>query len=300
MRKSTVWWFIVPLIACAGRPVLAQGSCESNLKVSGDPRNGAAYVTFVTIPNLDIHSALGQIEKIALDNNLTPGAENYAGDVGTLTVVRKDKSSLLHQDKGFPILIKADKANSRLIMALQLNQGQVSTAENMQSFMCGMLTHVTMDSAGAAAAAAAHAQTHSDEIINTTATELAQKLTRRAWQRALKPEDIQNEYTGRVYRIDGQIIISSPLEAYDRNVKLQDGSRSIDITYNTSKVKIGLLGSPPGAQMSSITCHSDPKQLPRFLALRNGDYATLIGKVVQVVPNEYATTLYMDCHFEKD
>jgi hypothetical protein len=125
MRKSIAWWFIVPLIACGGRPVLAQGSCESNLKVRGDPRNGAAYVTFVTIPNLDIHSALGQIEKIALDNNLTPGAENYEGDVGTLTVVRKDKSSLLHQDKGFPILIKADKANSRLIMALQLNHTSI-------------------------------------------------------------------------------------------------------------------------------------------------------------------------------
>lgn len=300
MRKSSLWGFVLPLIACVGQPVLAQESCESNLKVSGDPRNGAAYVTNVTIPNLDIHSALGQIEKIALDNNLTPGAENYEGDEGTLTIVRKDKSTLLHQDKGFPILVKAEKASNRLIMALQLNQGQISTAENMQSFMCGMLTHVTMDSAGTAAAAAAHAQTHSDEIINTTATELAQKLTRRTWERALKPEDIQNQYMGRVYRLDGQIIIASPLEAYDRSLKLQGGSQSIDITYDTSKVKTGLLGSPAGAQLSSITCHSDPKQLARFLALRNGDYATLIGKVVQVVPNQYATTLYLDCHFEKE
>jgi hypothetical protein len=110
----------------------------------------------------------------------------------------------------------------------------------------------------------------------------------------------QNEYTGRVYRIDGQIVIASPLEAYNRSVKLEGGSRSIDITYDTSKVKTGLLGSPVGSQLSSITCHSDPKQLPRFLALRNGDYATLIGKVVQVVPNQYATTLYLDCHFEKE
>jgi hypothetical protein len=282
------------------KTALAQDECAANFKVSGDPRNGASYLTFVTIPHLEIHSALGQMEKIALDNDLAPGAENYEGDEGTLTVVRKDKSGLLHQNKGFPILIKANKANNRLIMALQLNQGQISTAANMQSFMCGMLTHVTMDSAGAAAAAAAHAQTHSDEITNITATELAQKVTRRAWGRPLKPDDIENQYMGRVYRIDGQVaIIMTPGEALGRSQSIQSGRNSIDISFNTSKVKTGLLGTPAGAQTGSITCHTDPKQLDRFLALRNGDYATVIGKVVQVVPNQFAATIYLDCHFEK-
>jgi hypothetical protein len=278
----------------------AQNECATNFKVSGDPRNGASYVTFVTIPNLDIHSALGQMEKLALDQGFVVGAENYEGDEGTLSIARKDKSGLLHQDKGFPILTKAIKGNNRLIMALQLNQGQTSTAENMQNFMCGMLTKVTMDSSGAAVAEAAHAETHSDEIVNTTATELAQKLTRRAFSRALKPDDIINQYMGRVYRIDGQVSIMMTLgEAVARSQSIQNGSKSINISYNTSKVKTGLLGSPAGAQLGSITCHSDPKQLDRFLALRNGDYATLIGKVVQVSPNQYAAALYLDCHFEK-
>ena len=288
------------LLLLVGKVAFAQNECATNFKVSGDPRNGASYLTFVTIPHLDPHSALGQMEKIALDNDLAPGAENYEGDTGTLTVVRKDKSSLLHQNKGFPILIKADKGNNRLIMALQLNQGQISTAENMQSFMCGMLTHVTMDSAGAAAAAAAHAETHSDEIVNTTATELAQKLTKRAWSLGLKASDIENQYMGRVDRIDGQVSIMSTLgEALARSQSIQDGSRSITIAFNTAKVKTGLLGTPAGAQTGQLICHSDPKQLDRFLALRNGDYATVIGKVTQVVSNQFAATLYLDCRFEK-
>ncbi len=281
------------------KTAFAQDECASNFKVSGDPRNGAGYVTFVTIPHLDIHSALGQVEKTAIDNGLAVGSENYEGNEGTLTVFKKDKSGLLHQDKGFPIMVKANKANNRLMMALQLNQGQISTAENMQGLMCGMLAHVTMDGAGAAAAAAAHAQTHSDEITNITATELAQKLTRRAWGRALKPEDIEVQYMGRVYRIDGQVsIMMTPGEALSRSQRIQDGRNSIDISYDTSKVKVGLLGTQAGSQVGSITCHTDPKQLNRFLALRNGDYATLVGKVVQVVSNQYAATLYLDCHFE--
>lgn len=301
-RSARMSLYVLIALFCVGR-AFAQNDCAANFKVSGDPRNGASYLTYVTIPHLDIHSALGQVEKISLDNGLAPGAENYEGDEGTLTVVRKDKTGLLHlnnQNKGYPILIKANKANNRLIMALQLNQGQVATAENMQSFMCGILTHVTMDTAGATAAAAAHAETHSDEITNITATELAQKLTRRGWGRALNPTDIENQYMGRIYRIDGQVsIMMTPGEALGRSQSIQDGRNSIDLAFNTSKVKTGLLGTPPGSQTGSITCHSDPKQLNRFLALRNGDYATVIGKVVQVVPNQYAATLYLDCHFEK-
>jgi hypothetical protein len=292
---------LLALMLIGAKTAYAQSDCAANFKVSGDPRNGASYLTYRTIPHLDIHSALGQVEKISLDSGLAPGAENYEGDEGTLTVVRKDKSGLLHQNKGFPILIKANKANSRLIMALQLNQGQVSTAENMQNFMCGILDAVSMDSAGAAAAATAHAETHSDEITNITATELGQKLTRRAFTKSLNPQDLENQYTGRVFRIDGQVSISSAFgEAIARSQSIQNGTNSIELMFNTSKVKTGLLGTPAGAQTGQVICrNTDPKQLNRFMALRNGDYATVIGKVVQVVANQYAATLYLSCSFEK-
>lgn len=279
----------------------AQNECAANFKVSGDPRNGSSYLTYVTIPQMDIHSALGQVEKIALDNGLVVGAENYEGNEGTLTVVRKDKSGLLHQNRGYPILIKANKTNSRLIMALQLNQGQVSTAENMQNFMCGILTNVRMDSAGAASAAAAHAETHSDQITNITATELGQKLTKRPFTLGLKPQDIENQYMGRVFRIDGKVsIMMTPGEALARAQSIQNGTNSMQIAFDTSKVKTGLLGTPAGAPTGQVICQStDPKQLDRFMALRNGDYATLIGKVEQVVANQFTATLYLSCRFEK-
>ena len=278
----------------------AQNECAANFQVTGDPRNGASYVTYITIPHIDIHSALGQVEKIAIDSNLVPDAENYEGDEGTLTISRKGKSGFLHESKGFPMMIKANKTNDRLIMAVQLNQGQTSTAENMQGFMCTILTHVTMDSAGAAAAAAAHAQTHSDEITNITATELAQKLTRRAWGLAFKPDDLQNEYMGRVYRIDGKVLVTmTPGEALARAQSIQNGHNSFDISYDTSKVKTGLLGHQAFSQLGNVTCHTDPKQMPRFMALRNGDYATLIGKVVQVTATRNAADIILDCSFEK-
>jgi hypothetical protein len=302
-RMSIASKLLMCVLVLFVKSAMGQNECATNFKVNGDPRNGAAYVTYITIPRIDIHSALGQVEKIAIDGGFVPGAESYEGNVGSLTFVRKDKSGLLHQNKGFPILVKADKSNNRLIMALQLNQGQISTADNMQNFMCTILTHVTMDSAGADAAAAAHAETHSDEITNITALELAQKLTRRAWGRSFKPGDLENEYVGRVYRLDGRVVITDPLSAYTRAIKVQEGNPSIDVAYDTSKVKTGLLGNSglggvPG-MLGEVICHSDPKQLDRFAALRSGDYATVIGKVVQVIATKNSATLYLDCHFEK-
>ncbi|WP_445144629.1 hypothetical protein [Dyella sp. Tek66A03] len=262
----------------------AQSECAANFKVEGDPRNGASYLTFVTIPNLDIHSALGQIEKNALDQDFKIGAENYSGDQGTLTIVHKD--SLLHPEKVFPIMIGAYEATNRLAITLRLNPGGTVSSDSMRDFMCSMLSKVTMDSAGVARAAEARAQTHSDEIINVKAPDLAFQLDKALAIHAAHPEYVAGLYIGKVYRIDGQVSI--PIGAH------AVGAPSFDIQYITSKFRL-LPGITRGIDSrTAITCRTDPKQAGRFIALRNDDYATLIAKVVQLE----GTTLYLDCHFE--
>jgi hypothetical protein len=277
-------------------PSFAADSCEANFKASGDPRNGATYVTFVTIPNLDPHSALGQMEKIALDMGFVMGSENYEGDAGTLTVIQKDKNNLLHPHPGFPVMIRANKADNRLAIALQLNQGQTTDPGSLRTMLCGMLSKVTMDSAGASVAAQEHAQTHSDEIVNIKAPDLAVQMGKAMIGHSLHPEIVESQYLGRVYRIDGQVRIEmTPGEAVARAQSIQDGRNTFDISYITTKA--GLLGGRVDTH-TAIVCHTDPKQAERFLALRNNDYATLIGKVVQFAGTTYGGNLYLDCHFE--
>jgi hypothetical protein len=149
--------FIV--LMCAVRTATAQDPCETNFKALGDPRNGASYVSFVTIPNLDTHSALGQIERMTLAQGLTVGAETYSDNEGNLTLHPADLG-LIHTQQGYPIVIKADTVSHELLIAAKLNQGRTVTADTMKATLCGLLTQVTMDDAGAAKAAAAHAQTH--------------------------------------------------------------------------------------------------------------------------------------------
>jgi hypothetical protein len=282
------------LLLSLANTAVAQDECATNFKAEGDPRNGASYGTFVTIANLDPHSALGQMEKFALEQGFKIGAENYSGTAGTLSIVQKDSNNILHPHKGFPILIEADGTTNRLAMALQLNQGQTAKPEDVRSSLCGMLTKVTMDSSGAALAAQAHAQTHSDEIINIKASDLAAELRKAMIGHVLHPDNVGDQYIGRTYRIDGRVFIS----ATDFNRALDDvnGAQAFNIQYITDKTS--LLGGKV-EQGVAIGCHTDPSQRDRFRALRNDDFATLIGKVTQWAASGISGgTLYLECRFE--
>jgi len=285
---------MMALVLLTTHSAFAQDECAANFKAEGDPRNGATYGTFVTIAALDPHSALGQMERFALEQGFKIGAESYSGEEGTLTVVQNDSNNILHPHKGFPILIKADRTTNRLAMALQLNQGQTAKPEDVRGSLCGMLTKVKMDDSGAALAAAAHAQTHSDEIINIKAPDLDRELKKAMIGHVLNPDNVGDRYVGRTYRIDGRVLISE--NGIDRALDDVNGVQAFNLLYITSKTS--LLGGTVDQDVA-ISCRTDPSQRPRFRALKNNDYATLIGNVTQWAASGLSGgTLYLDCRFE--
>lgn len=295
MQRTTVLGSLFLLAMLAAKPLFAASSCEANFKEVGDPRNGASYVTFVTIPNMDPHSALGQMEKLTLNAGFSMGSESYEGDVGTLTMMRKDKFSLLHPQNGFPLLIKASKADNTLWIALKLNQGQTAEPAQMQSQLCGMLEKVTMDSAGAQIADQQHAETHSDEIVNIKSTDLVAQISKKRFHLGINSRNITGEYMGRVYRIDGQVEIDGWNKAWAGMNNANSGKRSFELPFAPPKPRFG---SAPIIQ-SQVICETDPAQFDRFMAVQNMDYITVIGKVVRVTGDGYQATLYLSCHFEK-
>lgn len=296
MRRMIVLGSLFSLAMLATKPLFAASSCEANFKAVGDPRNGASYVSFVTIPNMDPHSALGQMEKLTLDAGFSMGSESYEGDVGTLTMMRKDKFSLLHPQNGFPLLVKASKTDNTLWIALKLNQGQTADPGQIQSQLCGMLERVTMDASGAQVAAQQHAESHSDEIINIKAADLAAQVSKKPFHLGINSRNIAGEYQGRVYRIDGQVEIDGWNKGWAAMNKGNSGVSSFELPFDTSTK--GLLGARvPGK--SNVICRTDPAQFSRFMAVQNMDFITVIGTVVQVIGDNYRSTIYLSCHFEK-
>lgn len=104
---------------------LAQSECAKNFRESGDPRNGATYLSYVTIPNLDAHSALGQVEAIGLAAGLKVGAENYEGDSGTLVLYPRTKDASCIKTRVFPIQREVDGLTPELYVVLKEDQDTV-------------------------------------------------------------------------------------------------------------------------------------------------------------------------------
>jgi hypothetical protein len=262
---------------------MAATECENNFSGSGDPRNAVTYSTFVTFPDLDVRSAMGQIQKIALDNHLEIGAQTFEGDQGKLTLLQKD----VRGQKGFALMAAASKSSGRVALIAQVSGGLASSGDTLRRNMCDMLGKVRMDSAGAAIAE--QTQQSAGGITDITATDLAKDV----WQslNATKnPELVAVKYTNRVYRVDGQV--SGAMVGGFGGV---DPSQPISMPFIVVAHASGIGTVDLGMSQITIMCHTAPDQFSRFARLHHKDYATVIGKVTSFD----GTSLHLDCRYEK-
>lgn len=301
---------LVNAVPLQGANAAAQDDCAANFKVGGDPRNGASYSAFVTIPNLDMRSSLGQIEAMAIKEKFKIGAETYSENEGQLTFVQEDKNTLFKRSPGFPIFVNANRQTNQLSMKVRINRGQTIDDATMRGYLCGMLTKVTMDGKGAALAAEARAKTHNGSIIDVKAEELSWEVQKAMFGHSDNPSLVEAQYVGRVYRVDGQVLA----HANTTNIAVDhlNGIHSFNMSFYLQKPKgiESLLNGASEAMKVGVECRTAADQEQRFLALRDRDYATLVGTVTKLVwsttdvmkpitssPGE-SGTLYLDCRFE--
>lgn len=297
------------LVSQPALPSYAATECGRNIVSTGDPRNGATLATFVKLQNLDTRSAIGQVEKLAMDQGMQIGADQVSAASGRVTIIVKDPAG----GHDYPMVADAQRSSGRLTIAAQLMKGQIVNPEVMRDRMCNVISKVKMDAAGASIAVATQRSLGSGQIVNIKAVDLANEVAELLRQKQ-DAVDIEMKYTGKVYRIDGQV--------------MQPGSglsiataQTLSFAYIT-EVHAGLLGIGPMIPTKvQIECKALPSQYLRFLNLGNRDYATLIAKVTgfsgkgrpksMFVDNPLTTTgsvfadpsiggvLYADCSFEQ-
>jgi hypothetical protein len=279
MMKTTVLLGLLTLPVAAG----AAGTCEENFKTSGDPRNGAAFATSVTIPGLSVRSALGQMQKTALDDGFEVGNEAIREQDGTLTILQK--SSMLN--RGFLIYINAD-AGGQIAINSRLNRDQVAKPEDIRGGMCSMLGRLKTGPEGEAIANAAREKTGVEQVRSLKAHDLAKELDKAVEREQGKRGEgqvdmnrVYAKYLNKRFRIDGQI-------ARKGEPTPQFPNEDQEIEWITTGHK-GLLAfkedSFAQGARPTILCKV-PKELSEyFKALRNDDWATLTGKVTKFEGN---------------
>ncbi|MEG2802576.1 hypothetical protein [Stenotrophomonas sp.] len=241
--------FAVLLLAAAA-PAFAD-TCESSFQKKGNPLSGTTYTASVTVPDLTVKSAIGQMNVIAKGNNmdvLSMDAENGA-------MLIEDPQSAMH--KTIPIIISAtsEGRTGTVAMTVKLNPGAFAKADAIRAEMCKMLTQVKSGKAGDQFAASAPKAS----TVSISASDFGYQLRT---QHKDNPAAIEPRYQGKIYAITGRV-----------NGVLKSGG-----TYNTG---FDLPSASNGIDFESvaITCAFAPSQAAFALALRPREKVTLVGVV---------------------
>lgn len=284
-------WCVAALLAL---PAIARaGACEDGFQAVGDPRNGLLFLGEVQKPGLSVRSALGQLQKIALDGGYQLGNESINGDTGELFFTQTTLSPPL------VLRARADSAG-QVSLGTKLARGQHLQVAGARNEICSMLAKLKTGQEGEAIAAA-RAKTGSGQIIDAEATKLSAEIGRdiRKTMAAVNSKGtlgnlligstnyateserkeafapLVAKYRGRKYRINGQVYTAS------RN----EFSGELVVAYLVTQTR-GLLKIRQSSAYNSnnflIQCVLAPDQAKFVLTLSGGDWVKLAGTVDKI------------------
>ncbi|MGY3231832.1 hypothetical protein ACVWWJ_003316 [Luteibacter sp. HA06] len=285
------------LIASAGVAMLFSSfntlaaTCEESFKAIGDPRNGLAFLAERTMPGLSVDSALGQIRQYGMDEKFTVGADTVDGKSGQVYLL---------QDSSNPPLVVTFTARPDGVVGLatKLARGQKMDVEAGKQYMCGMLNKLKLGKEGEAIAAGARSKSDMSRVTDTTAVDLSESVGKEATKlsRAMNagsfkdlllgthtsPDQLRDrdamfmplvvKYTGRRYRIDGEVYTSS--------INPYNGMG--EVAWLVTKTR-GLLSVRQDDDMNNgqftVICAVARDQNPLVATLRGHDFVKLEGTV---------------------
>lgn len=284
----------IPLLAIAllaSTTVARAASCDASLQIVGDARNGQVYIAQVTVPGLEVASALGQIRAGAVQEKFEVGKDLITPKKGTLYLVANNANPPV-------VVLTTAEAGGQVSLRTRLAPGQTMTPDNARTAMCGLLNRLKPGKEGAAIAAAARSASGTDKVIDIDAVALSVALEKEAeaTQRSLNASGLKGAFTGTMaphagfqsmqirylgqrLRLDGQVYTVT-VDPLDR--------KTVDVAYLVTRTK-GLLRLREGRDSNrsnyAVECTLADDQSALAGTLRPNDWVKLTGTVDDVGPS---------------
>lgn len=242
-------------------PALA-GECEANFKKSGNPLVMTTWSSAVTVPNLSTRDALAQMRGILVAEKMDVMAEDADG--GTLLVEqRQDKAA---RPVPTTITVSEVASGTRIEMAVKMERGVFSKAEQIQPYMCGLFARVKGGKEGIAAARKGAGASNNEATGNQDVFMFSRMIAGEANKNAIA---VNARHKGRKYTLTGRI-----------EILMEDGE-DYNLIFDIPEIsEMALKPLPFDAQFKvSVSCLFKQNQLTTVLALREGQKVTLTGTV---------------------
>lgn len=253
--------FALSLIAAA--PLAFAGECEDNFKKSGSPFSGTDFSSVVTVADLSVADAMGQMRGIMIGEKMDVIAEDVEN--GTMLVEQRSTGTT----RAIPTLINVYDENgaAAVEMTVKTEKGQFAKAENIRSYMCQLLGKVQGGAAGRAAAAQGAATQNSDDLTEQDVYVFSRQIAREGKANAAA---VEARHAGRRYALKGRVA----------SIQEQDGDIIVGFDIpETHEAVIRLPGDT--APRTGVACVFKPAQRALALTFRRGETARFEGRFAE-------------------
>jgi hypothetical protein len=246
MEKDCMKHYSLVALLLVSAPAFAT-SCEESFQKKGNPLTGTTYMASVSVPNLSVDSAMGQLRGVAIKNKLDILAEDAGG-----TMLAEEPETITHK----PIPITFTASEGQVDMTVKLGRGAFGAgADAMKKYLCDMLGEIKPGKEGAAIAANARRAGAGGNEIKMEAGILSNQIKRQA---ADNQAAIGARYKGKTFRISGRLNSAGVME-FDGEYRA--GFQTLDDSLSNV----------------AITCRMAADQTAYALSLRGNERVTLVG-----------------------
>jgi hypothetical protein len=246
------------MFACACQAARA-GECEDTFEKSGNPFTGADYSARISVPDLDVVDAMGQVRGIMIGEKMDLITE----DAGTGAMLFEQRSS--GTTRAIPTLVDvSDRQGAAVVrMTVKTEKGMLAKQETIKTYMCSLLARVEGGDAGRAAAAIGAGAVNHDDVTVRDVYIFSREIAREAKGNAVA---VTARHRGRNYALKGRVDY------------IQEDGEDFNVSFDIPEQHELALQVPGDREPRvGVACLFNANQLANVLTFRKGDRATFTG-----------------------
>lgn len=253
---------LIAVAFLAVTPVAHAGDCEDNFSKTGNPFKGTDFSSRVTVPNLTVAAAMGQMRGIMISEKMDVITQDVAN--GTMLVEQRSTGAT----RAVPTLINVtgEGGSATVEMTVKTEKGQFAKADAIRPYMCGLLARVQGGKAGIAAAAQGAKTQNNDDVTVKDVYIFSREIAAEAKS---NPLAVKARHKGRKYALKGKVDY------------IQEDGEEYNVSFAIPEQTEMALRLPGDMPRVGVACLFREEQLANVLTFRKGDSATFTGSFLR-------------------
>ena len=254
---------LIALVLAGASLSVQAGECEDNFAKTGSAFTGVDFSSRVSVPQLSVADALGQMRGIMVSEKMDVITEDAAG--GVLLVEQRSTGTT----RAIPTLINVSASGdaASVQMTVKTEKGQFARADAIRGYMCDLLSRVKGGEAGRLAGAQGAKAQNANDVTVRDVYVFSREIAREAKGNALA---VTARHKGRHYALRGRVDY------------IQEDGEDYNVSFEIPQQGAGLLQVPGDNEPRvGVACLFRPNQLANVLTFRKGDKVTFKGQFLR-------------------